>query len=787
MRVPLDGHVARFSGAGRLMLFHVVERGFDYFSAAACRRLFAMVHGRFEQRVGHLFGSVIAGSFQDELPNMPTWSPDFGERFIAEAGYDPLPHLGRAVGGPGRGWRAVPRRLPPRARRAGGALVLPAAARVARAPRPAVRGRSADRRARGRADRLERDLRRLRPHSPVVQRAGLRPPRRRQAALVARPPLRAAAGLDRVLPHLGLGRDAGGDLRLAAAVDRRGGDPLQPARDLLLDARGLVGVGAARHRLAPAVLAPLRAVRPRGRPAVLGAELGRACLRGRRAVPGRDRARRAPPRRSGRGRAARGGALSRPRRPHALVRSPARRAEPARPRLRRPRRRQRRRGGRARRPAADRAGGVRGDRAPRLRRARGAHGRAPDRVRRRRRDADRGRAAACARCGHERWRRGGRRAGGAIRIGRRASAWPSPTRSARRWRPCRAACRLRSRRCCGPTATPGSCSSPPCSRVRPSSTGSPRASCIRGRSDLSYRFDPAGHADAMDVVLAGVEGEVEVWEPFSGARRRAECEPVEGGVRVRLDFADGPCALLVWGMGGAARDPCRRGAGAGDGARRRVGGRGRGDARGRLGGPGGAGGRDRRDLGTRGRGSTRRSGRARGGRGRRPTTRSRAGCRRRRVERRRVVAVARHPQGPHPRRLPRPERPRAGGVPRLRPGRRRAGRAPPRVVDSRATCGDAAGGRRRRGEARVARRPAGRAGRHRLPRDRRSRAARAARGRPRPAPRARRRTSPRCGRTSRSSPTSRATRDPSGCGLPGRSRRARSSRSRRASRYRPTR
>src|SRR3954454_17516868 len=92
-RAELDGQVARFRGAGRLMLFHLVERGFDYFSAAACRRLFAMVHGRFEQRVGHLFGSVIAGSFQDELPNMPTWSPDFDERFIAEAGYDPLPHL----------------------------------------------------------------------------------------------------------------------------------------------------------------------------------------------------------------------------------------------------------------------------------------------------------------------------------------------------------------------------------------------------------------------------------------------------------------------------------------------------------------------------------------------------------------------------------------------------------------------------------------------------------------------------------------------------------------------
>ena len=40
--------------------------------------------------------------------------------------------------------------------------------------------------------------------------------------------------------------------------------------------------------------------------------------------------------------------------------------------------------------------------------------------------------------------------------------------------------------------------------------------------------------------------------------------------------------------------------------------------------------------------------------------------------RRGVVALARHPQGPDPRRVPRPERPRAGGVPRLRPGRSRA-------------------------------------------------------------------------------------------------------------------
>jgi hypothetical protein len=75
-------------------VYYTVERGFDYFSPHACRRLFAMVHGRFEERVGHLFGSVIAGSFQDELPNLPTWSPDFAERFKRIHGYDPVPHLG---------------------------------------------------------------------------------------------------------------------------------------------------------------------------------------------------------------------------------------------------------------------------------------------------------------------------------------------------------------------------------------------------------------------------------------------------------------------------------------------------------------------------------------------------------------------------------------------------------------------------------------------------------------------------------------------------------------------
>ena len=95
----------------------------------------------------------------------------------------------------------------------------------------------------GQPGRLGAALRRLRPHAPLVQRARLRPPRRRQDPLVAGPPLRPRARVDRVLPHLGLGRHAGGDVRLAAAVARRRREPLQPARHLLLDARAAGGSG----------------------------------------------------------------------------------------------------------------------------------------------------------------------------------------------------------------------------------------------------------------------------------------------------------------------------------------------------------------------------------------------------------------------------------------------------------------------------------------------------------------------------------------------------------------
>ncbi|WP_405150152.1 hypothetical protein OG589_16825 [Sphaerisporangium sp. NBC_01403] len=66
----------------------VSRRGFDYLSRTACATLIDRVHGEFERRLGHRFGSVIAGSFQDELPSVPTWSESFAGEFAARRGYE---------------------------------------------------------------------------------------------------------------------------------------------------------------------------------------------------------------------------------------------------------------------------------------------------------------------------------------------------------------------------------------------------------------------------------------------------------------------------------------------------------------------------------------------------------------------------------------------------------------------------------------------------------------------------------------------------------------------------
>lgn len=89
IRVALEGRVAHveLKGRGQLRLVYSIKRGFDYFSPEACGSLLDTVHGAFERRLGRFFGRVIVGSFQDELPDLPTWSIGFAEAFRQRKGY----------------------------------------------------------------------------------------------------------------------------------------------------------------------------------------------------------------------------------------------------------------------------------------------------------------------------------------------------------------------------------------------------------------------------------------------------------------------------------------------------------------------------------------------------------------------------------------------------------------------------------------------------------------------------------------------------------------------------
>ena len=75
-------------------MIYAVRRGYDYFGREACATLLDTVHGEFERWASEFFGDVIVGSFQDELPSMPTWGEDFLAAFLARNGYDLQPKLG---------------------------------------------------------------------------------------------------------------------------------------------------------------------------------------------------------------------------------------------------------------------------------------------------------------------------------------------------------------------------------------------------------------------------------------------------------------------------------------------------------------------------------------------------------------------------------------------------------------------------------------------------------------------------------------------------------------------
>ncbi|MFD4857368.1 hypothetical protein [Streptomyces atratus] len=75
-------------GRWRLTLHHHRPLGFDYLGTRACAALLDRVHGEFERRLGNRLGTVVVGSFQDELPSLPTWSTGFADAFVRLRGYD---------------------------------------------------------------------------------------------------------------------------------------------------------------------------------------------------------------------------------------------------------------------------------------------------------------------------------------------------------------------------------------------------------------------------------------------------------------------------------------------------------------------------------------------------------------------------------------------------------------------------------------------------------------------------------------------------------------------------
>lgn len=93
VEVPVADGAAEWSGPGRLMLFYAAESGFDYLSKDACAKLLDLAQGEYERRLGQWLGKVIVGGFQDELPSTPIWSAGFRDEFERRMGYDLVPRL----------------------------------------------------------------------------------------------------------------------------------------------------------------------------------------------------------------------------------------------------------------------------------------------------------------------------------------------------------------------------------------------------------------------------------------------------------------------------------------------------------------------------------------------------------------------------------------------------------------------------------------------------------------------------------------------------------------------
>lgn len=93
--LPVEGRVVRAKTGGRhrLRLIYASKLGFDFLHRETCDLIHDRTHGEFERRAKSYLGNVIAGSFQDELPPMPTWGRDFARQFRERAGYELRPLL----------------------------------------------------------------------------------------------------------------------------------------------------------------------------------------------------------------------------------------------------------------------------------------------------------------------------------------------------------------------------------------------------------------------------------------------------------------------------------------------------------------------------------------------------------------------------------------------------------------------------------------------------------------------------------------------------------------------
>ncbi|MHC4671454.1 MAG: glycosyl hydrolase, partial [Planctomycetota bacterium] len=80
-------------GKHRLQLFYTMPGGFDYQNPQAGAALLDIVHGEMERRFSHQLGKTIAGSFQDEFPQVPKYSKLLPAQFRKRLGYDLIERL----------------------------------------------------------------------------------------------------------------------------------------------------------------------------------------------------------------------------------------------------------------------------------------------------------------------------------------------------------------------------------------------------------------------------------------------------------------------------------------------------------------------------------------------------------------------------------------------------------------------------------------------------------------------------------------------------------------------